>query len=139
MATPRRSRLALAHLCCTALVLLTACSSDESPTSPSAPLAPIDGEPASLIDDGAHNGLVGFYWYLPTLRPSPPKTLTPDPDLAGLDPLVTIRLCSNDNCTSVGATVAQFSRTSTPAAITYNNGGKQYQVSWKTSTSTAGT
>jgi Kelch motif len=124
----------LAGALCACIVLLAACNDDESPAGPLAPGA----GPSFLISDGAHNALVGFYWYLPTLvKPAPPKTLTPDPDLAGLDPVVTIRLCSDDNCTSVGAINTQFTSTS----ITYSKSSKQYQVNWNTKTAgtTAGT
>ena len=137
MYIPRHTRrllgtpLTLAGALCACVFAFAACSTDESSTAPSAPSA----GPGFLISDGVHsNGLQGFYWLLPTLT----KTKfpgNPDPNLAGLNPVVSIRTCSDDNCSSVGATVAQFTRTSTPAPITYKGG--QYQVTW--STSTAGT
>ncbi len=137
--TPRklRMRFTLAGALGTAALLLSCSQDDPTEPDPAASL-PTAADPSYLIVDGAHNGLVGFYWYLPTLKPSPPKTLTPDPDLTGLNPVVAIIRCSNDNCTSFEDTVAKFSPTSTPA-IRYINGSKQYQVSWNTSARTAGT
>jgi probable HAF family extracellular repeat protein len=128
-------RLALAHLFCTAVVLLAACIGEDSPTTPSAPAV---AGPAFLISDGVHSGgLVGFFWRPPIAR-NIKYAGTFDPDLAGLNPVVTIRRCSRDNCPSVGVTVAEFTRTSTPA-IQYNRTVPQYQVSWNTAGFALGT
>jgi len=121
---------------CASVTVVAACTTDESPTAPS---GPSNSSPELLIRDGANLGVVGFYWSLPTLtKRTIPKTLTADPDIVGLDPVVTIRLCSDDNCTSVGATVRQFSRSSTPA-LTFTKSSGQYQVSWDTRCCAPGT
>jgi YVTN family beta-propeller protein len=140
MASPRWSfTRTLAAASCTAVFVLAACSEDQSPTAPSLPVsAPGAPAPSYLISDGAHSGgVIGFYWFLPQpwpdIRPD-----TSDSDILGLDPVVTIRACSDDNCSSVGAVVNQFTRTSKPA-LTYNKGGMQYQVSWDTKPRALGT
>jgi N-acetylneuraminic acid mutarotase len=129
MATPRPiSRRTFTCILCTSFVLLAACAKDDLPTS-----ADSNSAPEFFISDGCHNALVGFYWMLPSLNCSTKNLpLHPDPDLTGLNPVVTIRSCSDINCTTVGAIVAQFTRT-TPTPITYKaNQQQQYQVTWGT-------
>ena len=117
-----------ARALCTCIVLLAACSTDESPTTPSAPAAPT---PSFLTTDGAHNGVPRFYFLKPTVRDNPSIGVNFDADIVGLNPVVRICLASVTDC--ITTPVATFTRSTTPPI---KKGGTanapMYTVNWST-------